>query len=126
MLSATSFAQEPSRAGEIRQLQAVLATINAELKSDLDQVLVLQEAIRGNARKSLAAQGRSPEIVSVEDALAADRRAIEREDAINLRLDALLARSSALDAQKQPLLERLWELGAAPQTPDARIAAKKR
>ena len=83
VLPVTSLAQEGNRADEIRQLQSLLGVINAELKADLDQVLVLQEAIRGNTRKTLAAQGRSPDIVTVDSALAADRRAIEREDAIN-------------------------------------------
>jgi hypothetical protein len=122
IMSAPSLAQEQNGAIEIRRLQALLRVINSELKSDLDQILVLQEAIRGNSRTSLAAQGRSPDIVTVEDGITAERHAIEREDAINARLDAILARSAMLDAQKQPLLERIQELGAVPLVPDARLA----
>jgi hypothetical protein len=104
----------------LKRLQTSLAVINSELKSDLDQVLMLQEAIKANARTPLETQGRSPDPVMVEDAAAAQRRAIQRETAINVRLDAILARSAALDAKKQPLLERLRELSVA-QPP---VAAK--
>jgi hypothetical protein len=111
LLSASVHAQEQDSALEIKRLQALLSVINAELKSDLDQILMLQEAIKVNGRASLEAQGRSPDAVLVEDAAAAQRRAIQREAAINARLDTILARSAALDAKKQPLLERVRELG---------------
>ena len=101
-MSAPASAQEQNRVTEIRRLQTLLLVINSELKADLDQILVLQRAISGNAHVSLAAQGRSPDFVTVEDAVAAERRAVEREDSINARLDAILARSAMLDAQKQP------------------------
>jgi len=109
-------AQEQGSVAEIRQLQALLSVINSELRSDLDQMLTLQEAIKANSRTSLEALGRSPDIVMLEDVAAAQRRAIQRETAINARLDALLARSAALDAKKQPILDRIRELGTQPQT----------
>lgn len=107
-------AQENANVNEIRQLQASLAVINAELRADLEQVLMLQEAIRLNSRTTLEEQGRSPDMVLYEDMAAAQRRAIQRETAINARLDELLARSADLDARKQALLERIRELTELP------------
>jgi hypothetical protein len=103
-------AQEQEGNSEIKQLQVLLTVINWELKSDLDQILVLQEAIKANARPPLEAQGRSPDPVSFDAVAAAQRLAIERETALNARIEALLARSAALDAKKQPILERMREI----------------
>ena len=66
----------------------------------LDRFLKLEEAIKVNARTPLEAQGRSPDPVLYDDVAAAQRRAIQRETAMNARLDALLARSVTLDARK--------------------------
>lgn len=110
--SGPAAAQEQQAFIRIQTLQASLSIINSELRSDLDQILILQEAIRANARMPLEAeQGRSPDPVSYEDVAAAQRRAIQRETAINARLDRLLARSAELDARKQPLLDEVRELG---------------
>ena len=115
LLSGPLLAQEPQSLVELRKLQASLSVINAELRSDLDQILILQEAIRENLRMPLEAQqARSPDPIFYEEVVAAQRRAIERETAINARLDALLARSAELDARKRPLLERVRDLGVAP------------
>ncbi len=115
--SGTLFAQDQESILEIKQLQAAISVINSELKADLDQILMLEEAIKLNARTSLEGQGRSPDPVLYDDVAAAQRRAIERETAMNARLDALLARSATLDARKQPLLERIQELSLLPQEP---------
>ena len=100
---------------ELRRVQALLSVINSELRSDLDYVMVLQEAIRANSRPALKAQGLSPDAVSFDEMAAAQRRAIEREASINARLDVILARSAALDAEKQRLLERVRALDSVPQ-----------
>jgi hypothetical protein len=113
VISGPSRAQDQESFLELKKLQASLAVINSELRSDLDQILILQEAIRANARMPLEAQGRSPDPVSYEDVAAAQRRAIQRETAINARLDVLLARSAELDARKQALLDRVRELSLA-------------
>jgi hypothetical protein len=113
VFSGPSCAQDEQGLVELKKLQASLAVINSELKSDLDQILVLQEAIRANARMPLDARGQSPDPVSHENVAAVQRRAIQRETAINARLDVLLARSAELDARKQPLLDRIRELSVA-------------
>lgn len=111
--SGSSGAQDEQGLVELKKLQASLSVINSELRADLDQILILQEAIRANARMPLEAQGRSPDPVSYDDLAAAQRRAIQRETALNARLEVLLARSAELDARKQPLLDRIRELSAA-------------
>ena len=100
---------------ELRRAQALLSVINSELRFDLDYVMVLQEAIKANSRPALKAQGLSPDAVSFDELAAAQRRAIEREASINARLDVILARSAALDAEKQRLLERVRALDSTPQ-----------
>jgi len=118
--SASSFvpalvvAQEPDALAAMKQLQASISIINAELRSDLEQMLMLQEALRINAGPPLEVQGRSPDVVQYEDAAAAQRRALERETAINARLDAILARSADLEAKKAALLERMYALEPVP------------
>ena len=119
-LSGNLVAQDQGNNLEMKQLQAAISIINSELKADLDQILMLEEAIKVNARGSLEAQGRSPDPVLYDDVAAAQRRAIEREAAMNARLDALLARSAALDARKQALLERVQELGMLVPEPAAK------
>lgn len=100
---------------EVKRIQALLSVINSELKADLDQILTLREALKANAWTSLEARGQSPDVAIVADVQAAQRRAIARESAISARLDAILARSAALDASKQPLLERIRELSIGSQ-----------
>jgi hypothetical protein len=117
LIASSSFAQEPASAQEMKRLQTVLTVINAELKTDLDQILVLQEALKANARGSLKAQGRTPDAISFDEVAAEQRRAIQREQALNARLDAILARSTTHDLKKQSILERLLELGLAQQAP---------
>lgn len=109
------FAQEQEGVLELKRLQASLSIINSEIKADLDQILALQEAIKTNSRTPMDAQpGRSPDVALYEDTTAAQRLAIQRDAAISARLDAILARTAALDAQKQRLLERVLELGVVP------------
>jgi hypothetical protein len=93
--------QESESNQEMNRIQNVLAVINAEIKSDLDQLLILQEALKSNARMSLEAQGRSPDVVNMTDLAAAQRQAIERETSINARIDAVLARTAELSLKKQ-------------------------
>jgi hypothetical protein len=104
-------AQEDGGVLELKRLRLELSMINAEIKSELDQVLVLQEAIRANARIPLEEQGRSPDIVMVDDVATAQRLAVEREAALNVRLEALFVRNAELDAKKQGILERVRTIG---------------
>ena len=114
-------AQERDRGQEMRGLQASLTAINLELRADFDQIAMLQEAIRANARTPLEAQGHAPDMVQFDDVAAAERQAIAREKAMNARLDAILARTAALDERKQPLVERIRDLGGIAPGAAARL-----
>ena len=115
--SGSLLAQDQNADFETQRLQAALSVINAEIKANLDAILALQEALKANSRPPLGEQGRSPDAVSFDDVAAAQRRAIENEAALNARLDAILKRNAALDAEKQPLLARIRELLQVPQAP---------
>ena len=118
VFSGCLFAQVPGQEAEsdleMKRIQNVISVINGEIKSDLDQLLILQEALKANSRMSLEAQGRSPDIVNIADIAAAQRQAVERETSINARIDSVLARTAELSARKQVLLEQFMELSAAP------------
>ena len=127
VFSGSLYAQEPDGFPEIKRLQNLLSVVNSELKSDLDQILILQEAIRANASVPLdAQQGRSPDPIMLDDVAAEQRLAIQRETALNARLEALLVRSAELDARKQPILERIRELSLAPPVPAARASSTRK
>jgi hypothetical protein len=113
--SSSSYAVENEIMPEIKRLQAMVTVINLELKSDLDQVMLLQEAVKMNSRMSLELQGRSPDALSYDEVAATKRLAIQRETSINARLDAILLRSNELDAKKQVLLDRVMELSLVPR-----------
>jgi len=116
LFCSSSYALEDENFIEIKRLQAMVTVINLELKSDLDQVMMLQEAIKINARVSLESQGRSPDALSYDDIAAVKRLAIQRETLINARLDAILLRSNELDVKKQLILDRVVEFSLAPRT----------
>jgi hypothetical protein len=115
--SGSLLAQDQGHFIEMKQIQLSLSIINSELRANLDQILMLGEAIKANARPSMEEQNRSADPVMYDDMVAAQRRVIQRETVLNARLDALLARSAQLDAQKQPLLERIQEIGMLPYEP---------
>jgi hypothetical protein len=116
------YATEDETILEIKRLQATVTAINLELKSNLDQVMMLQEAVKINSKVSLELQGRSPDALSFDDLASAKRLAIQRETSINARLDAILLRSNELDVKKQVLLDRVMELNLAPRASVAKSA----
>ena len=100
---------------EVRRLQTLIAVINAEIKADLDQAMTLRQINTVNARKPVEVQGFSPDPISYDDLVEAQRRSVQTEAAISLRLEAILARGIALNAEKQPLLDRVKDLLGAPR-----------
>lgn len=110
VFSAALPAQEAGRAVELQRIQAALEMLNAEIKANAEQVLALQAALKANAQGPV----RSPDLVSFDDAAAAQRRAIENEAVMNARIDVNLARNLALEEEKKPLLNRARELLQVP------------
>lgn len=103
-----------SEDAELKRLQTILAILNQELLAEYQQIQALQEARRSNAQVPLYLQGRSPDRVSLDEAAADQRRAVEREAALNAQLDGIYARIKQLEAEKQPILERLREIVRSP------------
>lgn len=99
-----------SEDAELKRLQTILTILNQELLAEYQHIQALQEARRSNAQVPLYLQGRSPDLVSVDAAAADQRRAVQREEALNAQLDALYARIGQIEAEKQPILERLREI----------------
>jgi hypothetical protein len=73
-LSGTLFAQDQGSIQGMKQLQDAISIINMELKADLDQILMLEEAVKVNARPSLDEQRYSPDPVLHEDVAEAQPR----------------------------------------------------
>jgi hypothetical protein len=118
-------AQDQENALEMSRIQNVLTVINSEIKSDLDQVLALQEAIKSNSRMPFlngAEQGIAPAPVNIEDVAAAQQKAIDRGKSLESRVDALLARIAELGVKKQQLLDRFLELSQEPLAPVAKAS----
>jgi hypothetical protein len=109
-------AQGQADALELQRLRAAVSVINDEIRANLDEVTTLQQAARANTR-ALDAQRNAPGPVSYDDMAAAQQRAIDSEAAINARVDAILRRNLALDAEKQPMLERVRALLQIPPAP---------
>jgi len=118
--STSSFAVDDKNILEIKRLQSMVTVINLELKSDLDQVMMLQQAAKINSSVPLQLQGRSPDPLSYDDLQSSKRLAIQRETSINMRLDAILVRSHELDVKKQLLLDRMMELSMLPIAVDVK------
>ncbi len=111
----SSVAIAQSEDAELKRLQTILAILNQELLAQYQQIQALQEARRSNAQVPLYLQGRSPDLVFVDEAAADQRRAVQREAVLNARLDAAYERIGQVEAEKQPILERLREIvGSAP------------
>ena len=114
------FAQAPENVVEMNRIEKALAVINSEIKSDIDQLQVLQEASKSSSRIPLPGQperGISSEMANIADVASAQRRALERETAINSRIDDLLVRIDELSKNKRQLLDRFMELSVAPLVP---------
>ena len=111
--SGSLLAQGQEAALELQRLQLALSVINGEIKANLDEVMALQEAGKASAR-TLGAQAQAPGQL-FDDVAAAQQRAIDDQVGFNARIDAILERNAALNAEKQPLLERVRELLQEPQ-----------
>jgi len=116
VFSGSTFAENQSSELELKRLKAMISFINAEIRSDLDQILVLQEAMKANNQVSLEEQGRSPDPIGYEDMAIAKRIAINRETVLNAEFSAVMAQTAALRAEKQTLVERVMVLGMTPSS----------
>jgi predicted RNase H-like nuclease (RuvC/YqgF family) len=102
---------------ELKRLQTILNTLNQELQAEYQHIRSLQEALRSNAQFPLLSQGRSPDVVAYEEVAGQERTALRREAALNAQLDVVYARVKQIEADKQPILDRLRDLIKTAPTP---------
>ena len=114
LLPISAMAENRNEMNELKRLQEWLNVLNQELKAELDQVLVLQQAQRMNTQIPMELQNNSPNIVLFIDVEASKRRAADQDAEIQARLASLLERTRSIDAKKLPILERIYELANQP------------
>ena len=103
---------------ELKRLQSVLATLNQELEATYRQFQMVQEARRASVQQELYAAPRPGlDNRNYDDIIAAQSEARERERALSMQMDQLLAKAREIEAQKQPTLQRIFELLHTTQRP---------
>ncbi len=93
----------------MKRMQTVLTVLNQELTATYDQIKALQAALSANDRSALHVQGRPPSVTTEEQVAAEKRKATAREQEIQSQMDAAFKRIKDIEAQKQPILQRLQE-----------------
>jgi hypothetical protein len=104
---------------ELKRLQTILSIMNQELQAEYQQLRSIQETLRSNILTPPNLQsGYQGEVVRYEDYVAEQRNAARRDAALRSQLDTIHERVKQIEAEKQPILDRLKELvKAAPPPP---------
>ncbi|GEM_PF-1991938 len=95
---------------ELPRLNALLNTLNHEQQALAQQLQILQEMRRGNAQALCGGQLMPPGVMDYADWVTARQGAARREDDFRTQTDELYARWRQLEADKRPVLQRLYEL----------------
>lgn len=107
LTSPVALARDPDVS--MKRMQTVLTVLNQELTATYDQIKALQAALSANDRSALHVQGRPPSVTTEEQVAAEKRKATAREQEIQSQMDAAFKRIKDIEAQKQPILQRLQE-----------------
>jgi hypothetical protein len=94
---------------ELPRLNNLLNVINHEQQALVQQVQIIQELRRSNTQMLCGGQ-LAPGVVDYADWVAAQRSAMQREDALRDQTDQLYARWNELETSKRPVLQRIYEL----------------
>jgi len=116
---------------ELKRLQTMLAVINQEIQAAYEQYQIViqtrRKALEGETEEYVYA----PDIQDFEEVKQRQREAKRRDRELTDQMDRILANIKELEARKQPVLNRIYELlqeRAAPAseavqpTPPASIA----
>ena len=95
---------------ELQRLTTLLNTLNHEQQALVQQLQILQEMRRSNTQALCGGQIMPPGVVDYADWVAAQRSAARREDDFREQTDQLYARWKELEADKRPVLQRIYEL----------------
>ncbi|HWS13855.1 MAG TPA: hypothetical protein VN279_13710 [Rhodocyclaceae bacterium] len=104
---------------ELKRLQTILSIMNQELQAEYQQMRSIQETLRSNVLTPPNLQsGYQGDVVRYDDFVAEQRNAARRDAALRSQLDVIHERVKQIEAEKQPILDRLKELvKAAPPPP---------
>jgi predicted nucleic acid-binding Zn-ribbon protein len=104
---------------ELKRLQTILSIMNQELQAEYQQMRSIQETLRSNVLTPPNLQaGYQGDVVRYDDFVAEQRNAARRDAALRSQLDTIHERVKQIEAEKQPILDRLKELvKAAPPPP---------
>ena len=100
----------------LKRIQTVLGVLNQELTATYEQIKTLRAARAANDCSGLNVQGRPPALTTEDEVAAAKAKAIAREQEIQTQLDAAFKHIKDIEAQKQPILQRLRTYLDAEQT----------
>ncbi len=103
---------------ELKRLQTILNIMNQELQAEYQQMRSIQETLRSNAVTPPNLQpGYQGDVVRYEDYVAEQRNTARRDAALRTQLDTIQERVKQIEAEKQPILDRLKELVRAAPPP---------
>lgn len=96
---------------ELKRLQSTLFTLNQELAATYSQFQMLMEARRASMQQGIL-DGPQPglDYRDYETVVAAQAAARARSDELTRQMDQLLAKAREIDVEKQPILQRVYEL----------------
>lgn len=96
---------------ELKRLQSALVTLNQEMSATYSQFQMVLEARRASIQQEML-EGPRPglDYRNYEAIVAAQNEARERGRELAGQMDQLLARVKEIEAEKQPILQRVYEL----------------
>lgn len=108
LLAGTAFAANEEI--EIRRLQGVLSVINQEIQAAYQQYQVIAEARRNIYQLQILGELRTPDIQNFEIAQEEQRETLRRDREMADTMSQILVRIRELEARKQPILQRIYQL----------------
>ena len=106
-----SFSAAADDGAELENLYSTLNMLNQQQQAIYQQFQMVQELRRspppGLYGAPLYSQG---QVMNYEEAVAAQKSAIQREESLSQQADELLAQYNAIEDQKKPLQSRIYEL----------------
>jgi hypothetical protein len=95
---------------ELRRLQGILNVINQEMQAGYQQYQTIAEARRNAFQLQMFRDLRTPDIQNFEAVQEEQREAMRRDRELADQMSQTLARIRELEARKQPILQRIYQL----------------
>jgi hypothetical protein len=103
---------------ELKKLYDALNMLNQQQQAIYQQFLMVKEMREVAATRMLYGAPMGPQIFgqvqNFEEAHAAQQKALQHYEALNQQADRLLVRHGEIEAQKEPLRSRIYELSLRP------------